>query len=73
MKYWLDPSTMFKSYDLLVIYQKNGKWHLYTYTSEYKLLMRDKKQLIEYCCKEKKVKPEDVRFVKWKEIVGEDI
>ncbi len=73
MKYILDPSKMFKKYDRLVVYWKSPHWHLYTYTSGYKLLKRDKNKLIEYICKEKKVEPDDVKFIKWGQIIGEDV
>ena len=72
MKYWINPYPSFRSSDRLVVYRKNSTWNLYTFTEGYTLLARDKKNLVKWVCKEKKVKPEDVKFLKFKEIVGEE-
>ena len=71
MIYKIDALDIFKSYDTLVIYFKDGKWHGVTHTDQYRLLKRDKKQLIDIICKKYKVGAIDVRFVKFKTLIGE--
>ena len=61
-----------KPSDLLIIYRKNSHWHFFSFTSGYKLLKRDKVELVRFITEKKKVKPEDVKFLKFKEIVGEE-
>ena len=72
MKYRINPFPSFRSSDRLVVYRKNSKWNLCTFTEGYSLSARDKNELVKWVCKTKKVKPEDVKFLKCKEIVGVD-
>ena len=73
VKYRINPYPSFRAYDRLVVYRKNSKWNLYTFTEGYPLLARDKNELVKWVCKTKKVKPEDVKFLKCKVIVGEEV
>ena len=73
MKYKIQPDPLLKSFDTLIIYRKASKWHLYSLTSGYRLSKKENTELVQWICKDKKVKPEDVRFVKCDQIIVEDL
>ena len=60
MIYNINPSKMFKSYDVIVIYfsdhepKRDAGWFGYTYTDMYRLTEEDKKELVDDICKRKK-------------------
>lgn len=68
----INPLDIFKPYDVVVVYYKNGIWKAYTHTDQYKLTKHDKSQLIKFIIKDHKVKESDIRFLKIKSLILED-
>ena len=71
MTYFLDPNPLFRRSHRLVVYLRGGKWRLLTFT-ERRLTAKEKKELVDYCCRKKRVGRDCVRFVRWKQIVAMD-
>jgi hypothetical protein len=72
MKYEIDVGKMFRKSDEIVIYKSMGKWICYTYTNQYRINAKDRKELVKMCCHDHKVSPSDVKFVKWYKMIGVD-